>query len=106
MRDKIINLETHHKKTLLVERHFEEGSGHQHTPRMPNETDNFKALGRKTECVKDAAVTVVIEMCKMDRKDWKDMGCDDDGLGLIDLDELHRRVLKNVREARSHNDNK
>lgn len=45
-------------------------------------------------------MTIVLEMYELDQIErirmGKEMGCYEDGLGLIDLDELYEKVLRNV----------
>ena len=65
-REKIGGLETHYKEGL-VQKYFHEGSEYNNNYRLPNKTNNFKAFGRKTDFVKDAAMTMVIEMYEIDQ---------------------------------------
>lgn len=95
-RTKLASLECHYK-TFLVHAHFEEGADYQHMHRLPNKTKSFKDLGLKKDYVKEAAMTMVLEMHHLDQINRKEMRPDED-LGLIDLDELRERVLKNVND--------
>lgn len=67
MRGKLKGLESY-CKTTLVQRCFEEGSGCQHTPRLPNQVNTFKALEKKGDYVKDAVTAAVLEACTKKKK--------------------------------------
>lgn len=61
-KEKVGHLKRHHKE-LLVKKHFHEGAECGNNYRLPTKCKDFKAFGRKTDFVKDAALTMVIEMC-------------------------------------------
>ena len=42
--------------------YLEEGAEYAFNPRTPNKVDNFKALGRKTNHIKETAMSVTLEM--------------------------------------------
>ena len=60
-REKVKHIEDDRKRYLKFF-YFEEGEAYTQTYRLPNKTDNFKAFTRKTDVVKDVAVTIVLEM--------------------------------------------
>lgn len=49
-------------KEYAVNFYFEQGADHGYNYRLPNKTNDFKRFGAKKDRVKDAAVTVVLEM--------------------------------------------
>jgi hypothetical protein len=110
-------------RTYMKHFYFVEGAGHGCNYRLPNKVDNFKAFGRKTDRVKDTALTVVLEMYFVyqesllttdevtEMNSWhfetqkKEQEAkakrvkkqqDVAGSDEIDLEELYNRVLKNV----------
>ena len=64
-REKVGPLEKHYKDHLFSF-YFEEGEDYQHTYRIPNKVDTFERFGKKTDRVKDIALTVVQEMYEQD----------------------------------------
>lgn len=71
-REKIGPLEKHYKDYLLSF-YFEEGENYRHTYRKPNKVDTFERFGKKTDRVKDIALTVVQEMYEQDHLYRKEM---------------------------------
>lgn len=103
-REKTGWLESYYKRQL-VNKYFDEGADYGHQYRLPNKTNNFKAFGRKTDFVKDAAITMVLEMYEQDQINRQEMiheiGKESkevvEGYQLVDLGELDERVTCNLK---------
>ncbi len=65
-REKIGGLESQYKD-FLYHFYFEEGADYQHNYRLPNKVDTFERFGRKTDRIKDVALTIVREMYSDDQ---------------------------------------
>jgi hypothetical protein len=70
--EKIGSLETYYKD-YLYKFYFEEGDNYRHTYRLPNKVDSFERFGKKTDRVKDIALTIVMEMYSEDQINRKEV---------------------------------
>jgi hypothetical protein len=96
-RVKLVHLEEYYK-TELIRFYLKEGADHGCTYKIPNKTDTFKMFGRKTDFIKDVAMTMVLEMYELDQINRREMTVElhPQHTKNLDLVDLYDRVSENL----------